>query len=88
MTQQELRRSSGARSVPAVLALAVASLFALGAEKTGGTNVVWPIVGIVAALIIIYVVSRFVRGDPDYEKNAERDRRDSGAVPWSGGEGS
>lgn len=69
-----------AKSALAAFALAVASLFELGAKGTGGMNI-WPVVGIVAVLIVAFLASRFVRGDPYYERNAGRDRRDSGATP-------
>lgn len=42
---------------------------------------VWPLVGILAVFAVAFIVSRFVRGDPYYDRNAGRDRRDSGGAP-------
>jgi hypothetical protein len=79
---RNLKRSPSAL---AVLALAAASLFETGAK---GPGLFWPIVGIATVFIVAFIISKFVRGDPYYEQNASRDRRESGPVPWGdGGDG-
>lgn len=81
------RMASRTRPAFAVFAVAGASLLAIGAKGTGGVNV-WPVVGIVAVLLVAFIASRLVRGDPYYDQHASRDRRDNGAIPWSdGGDG-
>jgi hypothetical protein len=71
-------------SALAVLALGAASLLETGAK---GPGLFWPIVGIATVFIVAFIISKFVRGDPYYEQNANRDRRESGPVPWGGGDG-
>ncbi len=84
MAKLAIDRASGrARPVAAVFALAGASLFELGAKGSGGMNV-WPIVGIAAVLLAAFIASKFVRGDPYYDRNASNDRRESGPAPWGG----
>jgi hypothetical protein len=82
IAQRHLKR---APSAFAMLALAAASLLETGAK---GPGLFWPVVGIASVFIVAFIISKFVRGDPYYEQNASRDRRESGPVPWGdGGDG-
>jgi hypothetical protein len=51
------------------------------AAAAGGPGIFWPIVGIASVFIIAFVLSKVVRGDPYYERNAGRERRDVGGAP-------
>ena len=68
---------------------AVAALSGAAFTATGGDGmpaIFWPFVGIVLILGIAVVLSRVVRGDPYYDQNASKDRRDAGPVfPWNDG---
>jgi hypothetical protein len=78
------RRFGAAPARFGAFALAAMSLLETGAK---GPGLFWPIVGIAAIFVVALIIARFVRGDPYYERNAGRDRRDSGPVPWGGGDG-
>lgn len=67
-----------------VLALAAASLLDTG---SAGPGLFWPIIGIAAIFVVALLIARFVHGDPYYERNAGRDRRDTSPVPWGNDDG-
>lgn len=53
----------------------------------GAPALFWPLVGIASVLIVAFILSKLVRGDPYYDRNAGRDQRDRGGAPFPGGDG-
>lgn len=67
------------------MSIMASGLAALHLSGQKGMNF-WPLIGIVSVFVAAFIISKFVRGDPYYDRNASRDRRESGPAPYPAGD--